>query len=85
MAKEKLYAGAKLRGFRRKLTLTQREFSQKLNISLPYLNQMENNNRPLSATVILGLAEVFGFDVAELSSGDSSRLVNDMTEALADP
>ena len=85
MAKEKLYAGAKLRSFRRRLDLTQREFAGKLDISLPYLNQMENNNRPLSGAVILGLAQVFGFDVTELASGDTTRLVHDMREALADP
>ncbi len=52
---------------------------------MPYLNQMENNNRPLSSTVVLALAQEFGFDVTELSSGESERLVSDMREALADP
>lgn len=85
MAKEKLYAGTKLRELRRDLNLTQREFAQKLDVSLPYLNQMENNNRPLSANVVLGLAQVFGFDVTELSSGDSTRLIHDLREAAADP
>jgi transcriptional regulator with XRE-family HTH domain len=54
MAKQKLYAGTKLRELRRKVDLTQREFSERLEVSLPYLNQMENNNRPVSAAVILG-------------------------------
>ena len=63
MAKQKLYAGTKLRELRRKVDLTQREFSERLEVSLPYLNQMENNNRPVSASVILALADVFGFDV----------------------
>ncbi|MGB0798611.1 MAG: helix-turn-helix domain-containing protein, partial [Planktomarina sp.] len=85
MAKQKLYAGIKLREFRRQVDLTQREFAEKLDVSLPYLNQMENNNRPVSAGVVLALAEVFGFDVTELSSGDTARLVSDMREALSDP
>ena len=46
---------------------------------------MENNNRPVSTTVVLALAQEFGLDVTELSSGDSERLVSDMREALADP
>jgi predicted transcriptional regulator len=54
-------------------------------VSLPYLNQMENNNRPVSTTVVLALAQEFGFDVTELSTGDAERLVSDMREALADP
>lgn len=85
MAVKKLYAGAKLRDMRQRLALTQKDFADKLGVSLPYLNQMENNNRPLSSTVVLALAQEFGFDVTELSSGDSERLVSDMREALADP
>ena len=85
MAAKKLYAGAKLRDMRQRLTLTQKDFASKLGVSLPYLNQMENNNRPLSSSVVLALAQEFGFDITELSSGDSERLVSDMREALADP
>ncbi|MVO16982.1 helix-turn-helix domain-containing protein [Parasedimentitalea huanghaiensis] len=85
MAPQKLYAGAKLREMRTRLTLTQKDFAAKLGVSLPYLNQMENNNRPVSTTVVLALAQEFGLDVTELSSGDSERLVSDMREALADP
>ncbi len=56
-----------------------------MRVSLPYLNQMENNNRPVSTTVVLALAQEFGLDVTELSTGDSERLVSDMREAMADP
>ncbi len=85
MATKKLYAGAKLREMRTRLELTQKDFAAKLGVSLPYLNQMENNNRPVSTTVVLALAQEFGMDVTELSTGDSERLVSDMREALADP
>ncbi|WP_417208056.1 helix-turn-helix domain-containing protein [Antarctobacter sp.] len=85
MATQKLYAGAKLRDIRTRLHLTQKDFAAKLGISLPYLNQMENNNRPVSTTVVLALAQEFGYDVTELGQGDAERLVTDMREALADP
>jgi XRE family transcriptional regulator, fatty acid utilization regulator len=85
MATQKLYAGAKLREMRTRLELTQKDFAAKLGVSLPYLNQMENNNRPVSTTVVLALAQEFGMDVTELSAGDSERLVTDMREAMADP
>jgi hypothetical protein len=85
MATQKLYAGVTLRETRARLGLTQRSFSEKLGISLPYLNQMENNHRPVSAAVVLALASEFGFDVTELSTGDAERMVTDMREALADP
>ncbi|MEL6884986.1 MAG: short-chain fatty acyl-CoA regulator family protein [Pseudomonadota bacterium] len=85
MAAPKLYAGAKLREIRTRIGLTQKDFAAKLGVSLPYLNQMENNNRPVSTSVVLSLAQEFGLDVTELSSGDGERLVSDMREALADP
>ncbi len=85
MAVQKLYAGAKLRELRGRLSLTQKQFAERLSVSLPYLNQMENNNRPVSTAVVLGLAQEFGFDVTELQAGDEARLVSDMREALADP
>ena len=85
MATQKLYAGAKLRETRARLGLTQKAFATKLGVSLPYLNQMENNHRPVSAAVVLALAGEFGLDVTELSAGDAERLVSDMREALADP
>jgi hypothetical protein len=85
MTVQKLYAGAKLREMRGRLRLTQKTFALKLGVSLPYLNQMENNNRPISAGVVLALAQEFGLDVTELTTGDSERIVADMREALADP
>lgn len=85
MAIRKLYAGAKLRETRTRIGLTQKDFAARLGVSLPYLNQMENNNRPVSTTVILALAQEFGFDVTELGSGEAERMVGDIREALADP
>ena len=85
MATQKLYAGTKLRELRTRLELTQKDFALRLGVSLPYLNQMENNNRPVSTAVVLALATEFGLDVTELSTGDGERLVSDMREALADP
>ncbi|ROT96274.1 helix-turn-helix domain-containing protein [Histidinibacterium lentulum] len=85
MAVQKLYAGTKLRELRGRLGLTQKAFAAKLGVSLPYLNQMENNNRPVSTGVVLALAAEFAFDVTELTGGDEARLVSDMREALADP
>jgi XRE family transcriptional regulator, fatty acid utilization regulator len=85
MPARKLYAGAKLRETRTRLGLTQRAFAERLGVSLPYLNQMENNARPVSAGVVLALAREFGMDVTELATGDAERLVSDLAEALADP
>jgi XRE family transcriptional regulator, fatty acid utilization regulator len=85
MAVQKLYAGSLLRETRLRLALTQRDFANRLGISLPYLNQMENNHRPVSAAVLLSLAGEFGVDVGALAPGDADRLVPDLREALSDP
>ncbi len=85
MATQKLYAGVKIRETRLKLSLTQKDFAAKLGVSLSYLNQMENNHRPISAGVVLAMAQEFGFDVTQLSVAESDRMVVDMREALADP
>ena len=85
MSTQKLYAGVKLRETRLRVGLTQKAFAERLGLSLPYLNQMENNHRPLSAAVVLALARDFGMDVTELATGDAERIVSDMHEALADP
>jgi predicted transcriptional regulator/DNA-binding XRE family transcriptional regulator len=81
----KLYAGVKLREVRVRFGLTQADFAGRLGVSLSYLNQMENNHRPVPARVVLGLARDFGLDVTELAAGSIERLVADLREALADP
>lgn len=85
MAVQKIYAGVSLREIRGRTGLNQRAFAERLGISLPYLSQMENNHRPISAGVLLRLAQEFGVDLASLSAGDAERMVIDMQEALADP
>ena len=85
MASHKIYAGASLRETRNRHGLTQRVFADRLGVSLPYLSQMENNHRPVSAGVLLRLASEFSVDVGALAAGDADRMVVDLAEALADP
>lgn len=85
MASQKIYAGASLRETRNRHGLTQRIFADRLGVSLPYLSQMENNHRPVSAGVLLRLASEFSVDVGAMAAGDADRMVVDLAEALADP
>ena len=75
MASHKIYAGASLRETRNRHGLTQRVFADRLGVSLPYLSQMENNHRPVSAGVLLRLASEFSVDVGALAAGDADRMV----------
>ncbi|HWL56106.1 MAG TPA: short-chain fatty acyl-CoA regulator family protein [Paracoccus sp. (in: a-proteobacteria)] len=85
MGIQKIYAGVALRETRGRAGLTQRAFADRLGVSLPYLSQMENNHRPVSAGVLLRLASEFSVDLGAMAVGDAERMVVDMVEALADP
>lgn len=85
MATEKLFIGRKVRSLRENARTTQAQFAERLGISASYLNQIENNQRPVSAAVLVTLVEKFQLDMAELSAGESDRLVSAVREALKDP
>lgn len=85
MATRKLYIGRKIRDIRESHKATQSVFAERIGISSSYLNQIENNQRPVSAAVLLALAETFQIDIGAISLGDDDRLLSAMTEALADP
>ncbi|MGB3416604.1 MAG: short-chain fatty acyl-CoA regulator family protein [Mesorhizobium sp.] len=85
MSARKLYIGRKIREIRDSHKATQSAFAERIGISTSYLNQIENNQRPVSASVLLALAENFQIDIGAMALGDDDRLLSAMAEALADP
>lgn len=85
MAGRKIFAGARLRALREEHALTQAQLAARLDISTSYVNQIENNQRPLTAAVMVALAERFGLDLSDLMTDRSDRLLADLRAALADP
>lgn len=85
MAPPKLYIGRKIRDLRQAVSFTQLQFAERLGISTSYLNQLENNQRPVSAAVLLELAEKFQIDLADISQSDGDRMLSALSEALSDP
>ncbi len=81
----KLFAGAQMRNLRDQNGLTQKDCADRLGISPSYLNQIENNQRPLTAAVILALVEEFKADISKFTTDDSSRKLSDLREILVDP
>ncbi len=69
MAPRKLYIGRKIREIREQHRATQSGFAERLGISTSYLNQIENNQRPVSAAVLLALAENYQIDIGAISLG----------------
>ncbi|MBX3595757.1 helix-turn-helix transcriptional regulator [Sphingomonas sp.] len=85
MAERKLFAGHAVRRLRRGQGLTQATMAEMLGISPSYLNLVERNQRPVSATLLLGLAETFDFDPRALSAGEPGGGEEAMRRRLADP
>lgn len=81
----KLYIGRKVRELRDQHKITQSQFAERIGISTSYLNQIENNQRPVSAAVLIALAEKFQINLGELSSGEGDRLLSALSETLTDP
>jgi transcriptional regulator with XRE-family HTH domain len=61
---------------------TQSQFAGRIGISTSYLNQIENNQRPASATVLLALAGKFQLDIAELSTGETDPLLSALARRM---
>lgn len=82
---EKLILGARLRRLRRSLGITQAKMAEDLGISASYVNLIEANQRPVSAKLLLKLAQTYDFHLTEFSGGGDTRLQADLESALKDP
>lgn len=85
MRDRKLFVGAGIRRLRDSRAMTQADLAAQLRISTAYLSQMETNQRPVSASVLYGLSQLFGAEATNLMSEDPDRLAADLREALSDP
>ncbi|WP_243453846.1 helix-turn-helix domain-containing protein [Sandaracinobacteroides saxicola] len=79
----KLFAGPRVRRLRTSLGLTQTRMAQDLGVSISYLNLIERNQRPVTAAVLLRLADLYDLDVRTLTDSNSDRLSHDVTATLA--
>lgn len=77
--------GAKIRLLRRQEGLSQVQLAERLGVSPSYLNLIEANKRPLTAPVLLRLAQSFNLDLRALAPDEDLRLGEDLLEAFGDP
>jgi predicted transcriptional regulator/transcriptional regulator with XRE-family HTH domain len=82
---KKAFVGVRLKRLREERKLTQQALADAVGISLSYLNQIENNQRPLTVPVLLKLNAAFGMDVQLFSDDDDARLIGELREALSNP
>jgi len=80
----KLFLGARLKRMRRELGITQTRMAEDLGVSPSYLNLLERNQRPVTAQVLLRLAEAYDLDLKSLSSDPDSTSATGLTEVFSD-
>jgi predicted transcriptional regulator/DNA-binding XRE family transcriptional regulator len=69
----KLFLGHRLRRLRRDHELSQTDMAATLAISPSYLNHLERNQRPVTASLLLKLAELYDVDVRAFAAGGGTR------------
>ncbi|HKB08035.1 MAG TPA: short-chain fatty acyl-CoA regulator family protein [Candidatus Polarisedimenticolia bacterium] len=84
MVQDRLRLGSRIRSLRRSEGLSQAKMAERLGISASYLNLIEHNQRPLSAQVLLKLAQEFHLDLKTFAGGEDERLVADLLEVFGD-
>ncbi|MDQ1154037.1 short-chain fatty acyl-CoA regulator family protein [Brevundimonas sp. SORGH_AS_0993] len=83
-ADRKLFLGARLKRLRRDLGLTQTAMAADLAVSPSYLNHIERNQRPVSAQLLLRLAETYDVDLRHLNQGGEADAAK-LGEVFSDP
>jgi len=84
-ADRRLYVGPSLRRLRRDRGLTQADMAADLDVSASYIALLERNHRPLSAEVLLRLAQTYKLDMASLAGSGANDDAARLQAVLKDP
>ncbi|MDT8267366.1 helix-turn-helix transcriptional regulator, partial [Roseomonas sp. DSM 102946] len=77
--------GPTIRRLRQERGVTQQALSARLGISASYLNLIEHDQRAVTASLLLKLADAFGVDLAALSGQREKQVETGLREVLRDP
>jgi predicted transcriptional regulator/transcriptional regulator with XRE-family HTH domain len=80
----KTFAGARLRRLREEQGLTQVALARVLELSTSYVNQLENDQRPMTVPVLLTLTDRFDLPSQYFAPESDARLISDLREVLAE-
>jgi len=81
---QKLFVGPKVRRLREARGWKLEPCAARLGLSVSYLSQIEANQRPVTARVLISMMRVFDVDAASLDADDDQRLIADLREATAE-
>ncbi|MGZ8313172.1 MAG: helix-turn-helix domain-containing protein [Allosphingosinicella sp.] len=85
-ADRKLYLGGRVRRLRRELGLNQSAMAVEIGVSPSYLNHLERNQRPVTAQVLLRLADAYDIDLKSFAAeGAEGTGPEQLAEIFADP
>ncbi len=82
---KKLFVGPRFRRIRQQLGLSQTQMAEGLGISPSYVNLIERNQRPVTAQILLRLAETYDLDLRDLATADEDRFFAELNEVFSDP
>ncbi|MBW4329951.1 DUF2083 domain-containing protein [Stakelama sp. CBK3Z-3] len=81
----RIFAGHRVRALRKRLSISQRDLARRLGISVSYLSQIENDGRPVTAPVLLALAEAFPSEWGQVDGEEDTTLLVNAADAAGDP
>lgn len=85
MTDQKLFLGHRLRRLRRERELSQTAMAASLGISPSYLNHLERNQRPVTAGLLLKLANLYAVDILSFASpGGHKTGPDELSEIFGD-
>ena len=79
------FVGPRFRRIRQQLGLSQTQIAEGLGISPSYINLIERNQRPVTAQILLRLAETYDLDLRDLATADEDRFFAELNEIFSDP
>src|SRR6202171_1016814 len=82
---KKLFVGPRFRRIRQQLGLSQTQIAEGLSISPSYINLIERNQRPVTAQILLRLAETYGPALRAFAPADEDGFFAELNEIFSDP
>ena len=80
----RLFVGHRLRDLRRVLGISQAAMAVRIGLSVSYLSQIENGDRPVTEGVLITLAREFPADWGSIDAADDTALLIATLEAVSD-
>src|SRR5436309_1647408 len=79
------HLGKRVRALRLRESLTQTAMAERLGVSTSYLNLIEHDRRPVSANLLIKLAQFTDLDLKSFAPGEDTKLAAILMEVFGDP